>query len=230
MTVIRLSDPDQTKPVHVVMACLVVATLAGSCLLTSGPQQSILHDGAIEWGPDSPLRALVEVLNLRFAQTTAKGIAIKSMVFAAGASLAMLTLAFALGVRPRAGDESSAGDIPDLENGERATTAQPGKHAKIHIPSLAAAQFLMLAFGLWSLAGVAWSQAPGFALGGAILLAIALIWSFALGLGLNRAAARACCCGLAVVSVLTAALFSGSPGSGVPSLYRHSEDSAAPLS
>lgn len=206
MKVIRFSEPDQIKPVHVVMVCLVVATLAGSCLLTSGPQQDILHDGAVEWGPDSPLRAVIEVLNLRFAQTTAKGIAIKSLVFSIGASLAMLTLAFALGTRPRSGDEQSAEDIPAAPNGVPTTGSTTAEQTKIHIRPLTAAQFLMLAFGLWSLAGVFWATAPDFALGGSILLAISLMWLFALGLGLNRVAARACCYGLVIVSALTAVL------------------------
>ena len=84
MKIVRISDPDQIKPLHVAMVLLVAVTLAGSCLLTSGAHREILHDGQVEWGPDSPLRALVSVLNLQFTQTTSKGVEIKSLVFGLG--------------------------------------------------------------------------------------------------------------------------------------------------
>ncbi|HUU84174.1 MAG TPA: O-antigen ligase family protein [Phycisphaerae bacterium] len=220
MKVIRIADPDQVRPLHVVLACLVVVVLAGNCLLTSGGQREVLHDGAVDWSPNSSLRAVVELLNLGFTQTTSKGVEIKSLVFGVGSALAMMALAVALGIRPSAGeqapiDDAGAGYSPD-ETGEDeqldpAELAVPGgaiggvRH-KAHISPLMAAQFMMLTFGLWSLASFLWSNAPDFALAGGILLAIQLMWAFAIGLGLNRIAARSCAYALLVVCVVTALL------------------------
>ena len=204
MKVIRIADPDQIRPGHVVLVCLILATLAGSCLLTSGPHRDILHDGAVDWGPDSLLRAVVGVCNLQFSQTTAKGVAVKALVFGGGASLAMLTLAFALGVRPTSGEDQSPADTTVIEEpaGGEGLALRPGPTR--HVPLLAAAQLMILAFGLWSLASMTWSVAPDIARGGAVLLAIQLMWAFALGLGLNRVAARWASHTLVLVCTLTA--------------------------
>ncbi|MFQ5490621.1 MAG: O-antigen ligase family protein, partial [Phycisphaerae bacterium] len=205
--VIRISDPDQVRPAHVVMVCLVCATLAGVFLMTGGAHREILHDGAVEWGADSPLRAVVEVLNLQFSQTTARGVAIKSLVFGMGTAAAVLVLGLVLGVRPRQGDEVLSDDLTPaqadaLVEGEDIT--QP--MGKKHIPLLAAAQFLMLAYGAWSFASMSWSNAPAYALGGSVLLGIQIVWAFALGLGLNRVAARAAALSLVVICLLAAVL------------------------
>lgn len=204
MKVIRITDPDEIKPLHVVMVCLVAATLAGSCLLTSGPYRQMLHDGAVEWGADSPLRAVVQVLNLQFTQTTSKGVEIKALVFGIGSALAMLTLAFALGIRPRAGDAVSEEDTTVISADQTEAGASVKKK---QITPLVAAQFLMLAFALWALASPLWSGTQRqYALGGAIVLAVQLMWAFGLGLGLNRVTARASAYALVIVSVLTALL------------------------
>jgi len=220
MKVIRIIDPDEITPLHVVMIGLVAAVLLGSFLLTSGPHREILHDGAVEWGADSPLRAIVEVLNLRFTQTTSKGVEVKALVFGVGAGLAMIALAFALGVRPRAGDETtledttevcargSAGEQPvEGDRGDPDAAAPSGspKPQKVHITPLAAGQFLMLAFVAWALLSPLWSgESRSYALGGAAVLALHLMWTFALGIALNRVAARVCACALLGACALTA--------------------------
>ncbi|MCP4248390.1 MAG: O-antigen ligase family protein [bacterium] len=206
MKVLRISDPDRITPLHVVLVCVVAATLAGSCLLTSGPHRDVLHDGAVEWGADSVLRAVVEVLNLGFAQTTAKGVAVKALVFSIGASAAMLTLALALGVRPRSGDEETGDDLAVVEEPQPGGDDTSTHPRKAHLATLVAAQLMILAYGLWSLLGSTWATAPDFALGGGVLLAISLVWTFALGLGLNRMAARVCCYALVIVGAATAGL------------------------
>ena len=203
MRVIRITDPDEIKPLHVVMVCLVAATLLGSCLLTSGPHSELLHDGAVEWGADSPLRAVVQVLNLQFTQTTAKGVEIKALVFGVGTALAMLVLAFAVGLRPRAGDDVSEDDTTVIEAGDETV----GKGGRPQVAPLVAAQLAMLAFALWALASPLWAGARrDYALGGAIMLVLPLMWSFGLGLGLNRIAARVCAYALLVACVATAAV------------------------
>lgn len=205
--VIRISDPDQVRPSHVVLVCLVCATLAGVFLLTGGAHRDVLHDGAVEWGADSPLRAMVEVLNLQFSQTTSKGVAIKSLVFGMGTAGAVLVLGLVLGIRPRSGDEVFSDDLTPaqaaaLAEGE-STLSVAGKK---HVPLLAAGQLMMLAYAVWSFASVGWSKTPSYAVGGAILLGIQMIWAFVLGLGLNRTAARAAAWSLVVVCLLTAGL------------------------
>ena len=206
MKVLRISDPDRITPLHVVLVCVVVATLAGSCLLTSGPHRDVLHDGAVNWGADSVLRAVIEVLNLGFAQTTAKGVAVKSLVFSIGTALAMLTLALALSVRPRSGDEDTADDLTIIEERLPPADIAADRSGKSHVATLVAAQLMMLAYGLWALLSSTWATAPDFALGGGVLLAVSLVWTFALGLGLNRMAARVCCYALVMACTATAGL------------------------
>ena len=107
MAVIRVVDPDAVRPVHAVMLCLLAVTLAGSCLLTSGPQATL--EGAKDWQEESPLRAIVHVLNLNYTQTTAQGVAVKSLVLGLGAALAALVCGAGAVVRSRGGDEVTVG-------------------------------------------------------------------------------------------------------------------------
>jgi O-antigen ligase/tetratricopeptide (TPR) repeat protein len=158
------------------------------------------------------------VLNLRFTQTTAKGVAVKSLIFGGGAALAMLTLAFSLGVRPKTGEEESASDTMVVEPSATEDEPGPGTKAKRHVPLLASAQLMMLGFGLLALASPLWSDAPEFALGGAILLAVQLMWAFGLGLGLNRVAARWASYVLIVACSLTAILAIAYHGERNPTL------------
>jgi len=254
MKVLRITDPDQVRPLHVVFIGIVLATLAGSCLLTSGAHREILQEGAVEWGADSILRAVVSLLNAGFSQTTAKGVEIKFFVFSLGTALALLTLAFAVGVRPPAGEEATLDDLeissdalgdsrqtsdprarspdstetnsthdssdvgrvsPAVSLAGPAVEAEPlpterrqtGRtRGKAQLSSLAAAQLMILAFGLWALLSPIWAVAADYALGGAILLAIHLAWSFALALGLNRVAAWVCGWGIVIVCTVTAGM------------------------
>ncbi len=203
MKVVRITDADQIRPLHVVVVCIGCATLAASCLLTSGPHRSILHDGAVEWGPDSALRAVVTVLNLDFSQTTAKGIAVKALSLGLGTSLALFALACSLGLRSHSGDEQSTDDIT-TEEAAGTDTSHQAQGGKKHIPILAAAQLLMVAFLGFSSLSSLWSDTPSIALGASVLLGIQLAWSYALGFGLNRKAGGAAAVGLVAVLTLTA--------------------------
>ncbi len=206
MSIIRITDPDQLRPGHVVLICAVLATLAGNCLLTSGPHTEVLHDGAVDWPADSLLRAVVEVLNLQFGQTTSKGVDIKALVFGWGTALAMLTVAFTLGLRSKSGEDVAPEDTTIELEPAGGTDARPAAKAKTHIPLLAAAQVMTLAFLLWCAVSIAWSNAPDYAEGRVILVGIQLCWAFALGLGLNRAAARWAAWALLVVCAMTAGM------------------------
>ena len=118
----------------------------------------------------------------------------------------MLTLGFTLAVRPRAGEEESAEDITiEQTTDQPSPTAEPAKK-KTHLGMVSAAQLMLVAFGIWSFAGVFWSDAPDYALGGTILLGIQIFWAFALGLILNRTAARAVAYILLAVCALTAVM------------------------
>ena len=213
------TDREPLGPAQVVMVVVVLATLAGVFLLTSGEHQRILHDGQVSWVEGSWLRAMVEVLNLQFTQTTAKGVAIKSLVFGGGVALALMVLAFALGTPPRPGTEPvetepdsppDPADNPSLaaelvEEGDPVHLPNPPQPRR-HLTMTTAAQLLLLLFGLWSLASYWWAPAKATALGGSTLLAIQLCWAFALALVLNRSSARIVAYGLVVALVATAAL------------------------
>ena len=184
MKVTRIIDPDAVRPLHVVMVCLIAATLAGNCLLTSGPFATL--EGARDWQEESPLKAVVHVLNLNYAQTTARGVAIKWLVFGVGAGLAAMVCGIAAAVPPRPGDEASEQDTVIRAPGDAPPAVALTKR---QIPPLGAAKTLMAAYVLWSFCSALWSSAPGLALGGSTLLAMGVVWSLALARGLNRPAA-----------------------------------------
>lgn len=188
MKLVRVVDPDRTQALHVVMLGLLVATLAGSCLLTSGPHARM--EGSRDWHEESPLRAVVNVLNLNYTQTTALGIEIKALVFGIGAAVAVAACGLAFLLQTPAGEDTSPDDetiAPTQQD-----PPQPGI-ARRQLGPLAAAQLLMAAYVGWSFlsANPKWSTAPDLALGGSVLLAVGVVWALALGRGLNRPTANA---------------------------------------
>ncbi len=201
MNVIRVVDPHGVRPLHVVMVCLLAATVAGSCLLTSGPFARM--EGSKDWAEESPLRAIVNVLNLNYTQTTALGIEIKSLVFGLGAAVAAMAWGLSLLFRSTTDDDvspehsiaiPSAGDLPYDTAGPR------------HLSPLAAAQALMVAYVAWSFLSTLWSTAADFAFGGSVLLGVGVVWALALGRGLNRSTAVAGSYALLAICAMTAVL------------------------
>ncbi len=206
---------DPIYPSHVVLACVMGVTLAGACLLTNGPLATL--EGAKDWREESPLRAIVHVLNLGYTQTTAQGIEIKWLVFGLGTSAALLTVGVALMIRPpydlqpiakSGADGFGAGELShcagELSLGEwptetravgdstgRPPASMPGSFVNRQINPLTAAQVLMALYVLWSFASVFWSSSPDLALGGSILLAMGVAWALVLGRGLPRSVAAA---------------------------------------
>jgi O-antigen ligase/tetratricopeptide (TPR) repeat protein len=204
MSVVREIDPDRSKPLNVVIFCLVVMTVFGACLLTSGPFTTM--EGAKDWSEESPLRALVHVLNLSYTQTTAQGVAIKWLVFGLGASVAAFACGVSLLTRPRESEEWGEGDrLP----GDVAPAPAPLALTKRQIPPLAGAQVMLALFVAWSFLSAIWARSADMAIGGSILLAIGCTWALVLGRGLNRSAAhlaagalRAACVVTAIVAIL----------------------------
>lgn len=189
---IRIVNPNELKPVHVVMLALVALALAGNCLLTSAGKPSVLQDGANAWPPNSLLLAIVEILDLQYAQPTPNGIAIKSLIAGTAAGVAIIVAAFGLLFRVRSRDEATDEDAViavDSERTEGAEQSDPQVRAKKHIDPILASQVLMLLYLGWAFAATLWSNAPGFAFGGAVSLGIHLTWAFALAFCLNRRAA-----------------------------------------
>lgn len=176
---------ERLRPLQVTLLAILAVTLAGSCWLTDGPLATI--EGAKDWRQESPLRALVTVLNLNYTQTTAQGVDIKALVWGAGTALALLAGAIALAFR------SPTSETPDeLERQERDPSpsvfggATP--LARRQISPLAAAQWMMAGYLAWSFVSLAWSTAPELAWGGSWVLAGGVLWALALGRGLNRTA------------------------------------------
>lgn len=201
MAVIRVVDPDAVRPMHVVMLILLALTLAGSCLLTSGPQATL--EGAKDWHEESPLRAIVHVLNLNYSQTTAQGVAVKSLVLGLGASVAALVCGLGAAVRSRGGEEVAEQDtVITRSPGSAETEGTPRRQlSPLHV-----AQALMVAYVAWSFLSAMWSTSPDIAIGGSALLAIGAIWSLGLGRGLNRTTAYVGACVLLAVCAVTAIL------------------------
>ena len=201
MSVVRVVNRDAVRPVHVVMVCLLGATLAGNCLLTCGP--NALLEGATDWAEESGLRAIVHVLNLNYTQTTALGVEIKSLVFGIGAALGAIVFGLMLAVRPPSQEETAAEDTVLEESTEQPVA---GGIIRRPIPPLAAAQVLAALYVLWSFASCKWSTAPDLALGGSTLLAFGVVWALVVGRCLNRRTATVGGCVLVVVCAATAAL------------------------
>ncbi len=65
-----LRESSLIRPLHVVMFCLVVMTVAGGALLLSPAKPVAPVDGAIEWQEESPLRAVVQLLCLNYQVST----------------------------------------------------------------------------------------------------------------------------------------------------------------
>ncbi len=164
-----------------VLICVLAVTVAGSCLLTSGPNTRM--EGSRDWHEESPLRAVVGVMNLGYAQTTALGIEIKSLVFGVGAAIALAACGLAFAFRPKTELEVSLYDTTP----ESGIEAMP--RSSRQITPLIAAQFLLAAYVAWSFASMLWSTAPDLAMGGSVLLAIGVVWALCLGRGLGRRSA-----------------------------------------
>ncbi len=204
MDVIRIREPNAIAPLHVVLICLIAATVGGGCLLLSAAESKTLVDGAIAWQEESPLRAVVQLLCLNYQLPTVNPGEFKVYLLGIGAGLAALSLGIAILVRTRIGDEEVPAQAPAaLPTGEDGT-APVQKTARRHIGPLAAAQALMALYLLWSFASGRWSAAPELAVGGAILLSVHLLWSFSIGLGLHPLAARLASRSIVVVAGVTA--------------------------
>lgn len=206
MSIVRVTNPDQIRPSHVVLIGLVYVVLLGSCLITCGSKMATIPDGAVAWKADSMLRAVVELLNLGNSQPTLHGVAIKSFIFAMGAAVAAVVLGIAVAARSRRGDEVTEDDTVVEEVSERDETLAVQPITRRSISPLAAAQVLALAYVAWSFLSVIWSAARDFAWGGSVLLGIGFLWTFALGLGLNRVAGRKAAYGLVIAGVATAVI------------------------
>ncbi len=206
MGMIRITNPDELKPVHVVMILLFILAVAGNCLLTSAGKNRVLPYGAVDWNPDSPLLAIVEVLDLNYSQPTPNGVAIKALVAGTAAALGVIIAVVGLVAGARGADRAAETDtVIDLD--ELDAQQRSGRRAgKAHINPTYAAQGLLLALLAWSFASALWSPAPKFALGGSVLLAMQVTWAFALAYGMNRRAAVIAAHALLIVLVATAAL------------------------
>ncbi len=185
MKLIRIGDPNALRPLHVVMIFLVSMTVAGGFLLLSAAESTTLVDGAIEWHAESPLRAVVQLLCLNYQFPTINAGEVKGFILGIGAGLAVLSLGVAVLASAPAGEGET---VAAKDEGEQFDL--PAPPLRPQIPSLPAAQLLVVLYLLWSFAGSRWSSAPPLAIGGSILLTLQFLWALGLGLGLNPRAAR----------------------------------------
>lgn len=187
-TVIRLRDRSDLKTHHIVMIAVLGLTFAGGCLLLSAAESKTLVDGAIPWVESSPLRAVVRLLCLNYAVPTIHAGDVKMLVLGIGSGIALLTLAITTLTRDPSEGEYATGEESDTRQPDAAGGRAQGK---AHIPPLFAAQLLILLYLVWSFASANWSSARAdLAVGASTLLAVQFAWSFALGHGLSRRAAR----------------------------------------
>jgi O-antigen ligase len=201
MSLIRITNPKEIRPSHVVMLGLVIVALAGNCFLTSAGKPNALPDGAVEWDPDSLLLAVVEILDLHYAHPTPNGVAIKALVHGVASGLGLIFAAIGIVSLARGKDTLSESDtVIDVE---RVGAGDEGKRsiATRQLDPIFTAQVLMLLFIVWSFASQFWSHAPEFAKGGAILFATQVVWAFAVAYGLNRQTAKVA--GYVLLAVLT---------------------------
>ncbi len=199
MSIIRVVEKESVKPFQVVLVCLVLGSLAGSFLLTSGPHGTM--EGARDWHEESLLRAVIHVLNLAYTQTTSRAIEIKWLVFAVGAGLAAVVSGVAMLSKPTV--ETAGAD--DTIVGEDSSNKSVSM-AKRQIPPLAAAQIMMICYALWSFASASWSHAPDMAIGGSVLLAIGVLWALVIGRGLSSRPAIAVSHGLLAICTIAASM------------------------
>lgn len=185
MALIRIERPDELRPTQIVLLALLILALAGACLLTSAGKPAMLPDGAVEWAPNSLLLALVEILDLQYAQPTPNGVAIKELVHGVASGLGVLIAMIGLVAWARSEARGSTTDIVEHE-AEDGTAAEAESLARRQLNPARTAQAMMLLYVLWSFASIAWSDAPQYARAGAVLLAIQAAWAFALGFGLGR--------------------------------------------
>jgi O-antigen ligase len=186
------------RPLHVVMACLAGAVIAGGFLLLSAAESTTLVDGTVEWHAESPLRAIVQLLCLNYQFPTIHAGEIKGYLLGVGAGLALIVLSIAALARPQVADPADSA-VTEPSSLDSSTS-------KTHLPPLVVAQLLALLYVLWSFASSRWSADPRVSIGGSMLLAIGLFWSFSLAYGLNTTAAQRVARILTTVTGLTAAL------------------------
>ena len=190
MRIIRIRESDAIHPLHVVVICLVAATVAGGSLLLSAPESLTLVDGAVDWRVESPLRAVVQLLCLDYQLPTLHAGAIKNYLLGLGAGLSVITLAVAVVTRRRTEDFEAGTDERDPALPAEAEPLEIASRHKSHIAPLIAAQVLVGLYLLWSFVSSRWSAAPELAIGGSLLIAVNFLWALGIGHGLNRSAAR----------------------------------------
>ncbi len=198
-SIIRVAESERVRPLHVAVACVAVAALVGSFLLTTGPHGTM--EGAKDWHEESALRAIVHVLNLGYGQTTSRAIEIKWLVFALATGIVSVAIGVALLSKPKVETTATGDTVVGDEAPDNATSL-----TKRQIPPLAAAQVALVLYAVWSFASALWSHAPDMAVGGSVLLAIGVVWAVALGRVLETRTALAVAFGLILVGAVASLL------------------------
>ncbi len=207
MSIVRIANPDQIRPLHVVLICLVLAVLIGVGLLTCGQAGSMLPDGAVAWQADSLFPALVQLLNLRDTQPTPLGVEIKSLVFGIGSALAVIVVAVAAFAGARRGEQVTESDTVVEVLPDRGGTLAVKPLARRQISPLAAGQVFAVFYLGWSFLSALWAgPAPEIALTGSVVLAVSILWALALGWGLSREAGRSAAYAVVVAGVAVAVM------------------------
>ncbi len=206
MSIAPQREADHLRPLHVVMIFLVGIIVIGGSLLLSAAQSTALVDGAVEWQEESPLRAVVQLLCLRYRYPTLHAGEVKGFVLAVGAGLSMIVLGIGLAARPRTAAAGPAQDLPDDASVLAGATATTASSPSGLASPLRVAQVLIGLYLLWSFASARWSAAPHLAIGGSVLLSIQFLWAFGIGSGLSPLAARITSRIIAVAAAVTAVL------------------------
>lgn len=197
---------DSTQPAHWttldrVLVVIVALALAGNCLLISAGRGTEV--GHRPWAPDSALRILTELLNFNYAFPTPSGVGVKWLAQGFGAAAVLFAIAV-LG-RPRRPSTADKAE-PDTEASHE-PESRTSLRASAPMAPATAAQILLLAFAVWSMASATWAGWPGPAAGEGFRLLSLVLWAVVLGRGLGRSGARAAA--VALVSVLTATALLG---------------------
>jgi O-antigen ligase len=198
-------EGEPIRPLNAVMICLVVGTVAGGMLLLSAARPVGRVDGAIEWHEGSLLHAVVELLCLNHQWPADYASAVKGFTLGMGTGLALLVLAVASVVRPRAGQAYSDEGLSSADTIDSNGAMSLGQR-KAHVAPLVAAQMLAVLYLLWSFASFRWSQASDLAIGGSIILLIQVAWALCIGRGFSARAARITLQAIVVVMVVVSIL------------------------
>ena len=183
-----LTPDDQSDGYGTLLVVIVLATLAGVCLLISSGQG--VEAGHRAWSPNSMLRVLAELMALNYEYPTRRGVEVKWLVQGIGACALFMASAGVWFARSRPGDVDVA-----------LASARLSVSSQVNI-----AQGLLIAYGGWTLLSSVWAPWPEAAVGEGVRQLLGIVWAVTIGRALARRDALRVCGGTVVVLTITAAI------------------------